>query len=133
MLYCGSKKRQTRQRRAAASQPPGESKGGRGPLALRGILKGETVIPPLERVFCILFCTSRKVWGLPLKALRAFRGKRMRCIRAFCPQAAKTHSLRDEYFQSSKAALKMIKFYFAPAGAKLHSITVLRQQSCQEL
>ena len=91
----------TRPRRAAAPQLQGESKGAAPPLAQREILKsGSRDFSPLERVFCVLFCTSRKARpaaarriaaGGPHTAPATLRGP------AFClhRRQAKMHSRGD--------------------------------------
>ena len=54
----------------------GIQRGPQSPLALRGILKGETAIPPLSVSFAYFSARAEKYGYLPKKALRAFLGKR---------------------------------------------------------
>ena len=88
--FSRAQKRQPRQRRAAASQPRGNPKEAAAPPWRRGgFLRGGGTAPsPLNVLFCILFCTSRKVW--PAAA---------RCIAAGYTQNPTSASLRGPAFR----------------------------------
>ena len=77
----GKHERTDLQKFSAAANPPtagsrvqaprGNPKGAAAPLAPRGIFKGGNCAFPLKRVFCILFCTSRKVWSAAARRIEA--------------------------------------------------------------